>query len=299
MLLILSDILLAILFILAFKKAGKKALLSFFIAFILSTLIKYLTNVSRPIGYGYSFPSRHTTMAFSLAYYLDPKFYLLALLTGVLRILSGYHRIEDIIVGAILGYLISHTLNNLKDLDERILKNKGFVVRKFIHIILTSFFILLILIGFYELIPFASLFLMILYTLTYYIFKVRIVAEVTKIARKNFEEKIPIGVYSLLFSVFIASLLGLGNLTLLLLLFLADAFAAFYGKFFGKHKILNKNLEGSLAGFLLLFIILYPINLYLAIFFSLGFLLIDLLHIPDDNFAYLLLILLKGFLKII
>ncbi len=299
MLLYLSDLLLAILFILAFKKARNKALLSFLVSFTLATLIKHLTNVPRPTGYGYSFPSRHTTIAFSLAYYLNPKFYSLALLVGILRVLANYHRIEDIIIGAILGYLISHTLNNLKNLSKKIIENEGFVVRKYIHVILTSFFIFLTLFGLYQLIPIISLILIIIYTLAYYVFKLKIITEITNIAKKDFEEKIPIGVYSLLFSIFIASFLGLESLILLLLLFLADAFAAFYGKLFGKYKIFNKSIEGSLAGFLLLFIILYPINPCLATLFSVGFLLIDLLHIPDDNFAYLLLILLKEFLKII
>jgi undecaprenyl-diphosphatase len=67
------------------------------------------------INDSYSFPSGHATIAFTLATvlaYKEPKykywFYLLAILIALSRIYLGKHYPFDVIVGAILGYLLGH-----------------------------------------------------------------------------------------------------------------------------------------------------------------------------------------------
>lgn len=62
----------------------------------------------------YSFPSGHATLMFALAatmYAYDKKAGLflavLAILTGIARVLAGVHYWYDILAGAVLGYIVS------------------------------------------------------------------------------------------------------------------------------------------------------------------------------------------------
>jgi undecaprenyl-diphosphatase len=62
----------------------------------------------------YSFPSGHATLMFALAatmYAYDKKaglfLAILAILTGIARVLAGVHYWYDIVAGAVLGYVVS------------------------------------------------------------------------------------------------------------------------------------------------------------------------------------------------
>ena len=112
---------------------------SFIIAFLSVAMIKNITSRPRPfaanfqpipINYptDYSFPSGHATISFASATLLsvfDKKrkkyFYLIAVLIAFSRVYLGYHYVSDVIVGSLLGWLISSiVLLKLKRKNEEI-----------------------------------------------------------------------------------------------------------------------------------------------------------------------------------
>ncbi|MGB9607113.1 MAG: phosphatase PAP2 family protein [bacterium] len=92
-------------------RAGNDCLNAFLTAGTSSLGLKYLTHCKRPNGESYdSFPSGHTTVAFSTAgvlshYYPKNKFifYLLAIGVAVARVQCRAHYTRDVIGGAIVG----------------------------------------------------------------------------------------------------------------------------------------------------------------------------------------------------
>jgi hypothetical protein len=85
----------------------------------LTQYIKLLTNVTRPNGKSYAFPSGHTSEAFTSAAvlynetidynpWLAYSGYLFATATGILRITNNWHWISDVLVGAGLGMLVAN-----------------------------------------------------------------------------------------------------------------------------------------------------------------------------------------------
>ncbi|MCS7134868.1 MAG: phosphatase PAP2 family protein [Candidatus Aenigmarchaeota archaeon] len=96
-------------------------LLTFILSYYLAELIKNIVKSPRPcVGLtncpqGYSFPSRHTLIAFALttAFMLETKnkilsslFAVTSIFIGALRVVTLAHRPEDVIVGAILGIIV-------------------------------------------------------------------------------------------------------------------------------------------------------------------------------------------------
>ncbi|GAB3202800.1 phosphatase PAP2 family protein [Pontibacter aydingkolensis] len=82
---------------------------------------KKITDIDRPNGKSYAFPSGHTTYAFTIATFMDKEFrhkspwvsitsYTLAGATGVLRVLNDAHWMADVLAGAGVGILSVNTV---------------------------------------------------------------------------------------------------------------------------------------------------------------------------------------------
>lgn len=82
---------------------------------------KKLTNIERPNGKPYAFPSGHTAYAFTIATFMDKEFrhkspwvsvvsYGIAGGTGVLRVLNNAHWMSDVLAGAGVGILSVNTV---------------------------------------------------------------------------------------------------------------------------------------------------------------------------------------------
>jgi membrane-associated phospholipid phosphatase len=74
-------------------------------------VLKYTVHSTRPCGGSHSFPSGHTTSAFSAAAYVQQRygatesipFYALAGVTGYERVHTHHHRAGDVLTGAGIG----------------------------------------------------------------------------------------------------------------------------------------------------------------------------------------------------
>lgn len=82
---------------------------------------KKLTDIDRPNGKPYAFPSGHTAYAFTIATFMDKEFrhkspwvsvvsYSIAGGTGVLRVLNNAHWMSDVLAGAGVGILSVNTV---------------------------------------------------------------------------------------------------------------------------------------------------------------------------------------------
>ena len=81
--------------------------------------LKYATHKTRPNGSGHSFPSGHTTFAFTNATVLYNEFretspvvaysgYAFAITTGTFRMVNNKHWFSDVLVGAGIGMLVTN-----------------------------------------------------------------------------------------------------------------------------------------------------------------------------------------------
>lgn len=121
------------LFILS-RDAGLTTFLGLCLSATATHLLKLIFSVPRPAVDNlveistYSFPSGHTTVAFSLAVLLSDinqslKNYLfgIAVLVGLSRIYLGVHYLTDVIAGALIGYIVSKIF--LEKFSDNILSN--------------------------------------------------------------------------------------------------------------------------------------------------------------------------------
>ncbi len=109
------------------RKATRVSLLvSLFVAAVLVYFLKVFYADPRPCAgldwceSGYGFPSGHATLAFTLATHtFGTKYFyaflLLATLVALSRVAAGVHSFEQVVAGAILGFVVSTSVNILLD----------------------------------------------------------------------------------------------------------------------------------------------------------------------------------------
>lgn len=104
------------LFIMGRRKQAYLSALTLVVSAGLSEGLKYVFNVPRPVSsidYSPSFPSSHATISFSEARILkiNKILFVLGLAFAAFvsfgRVYTGFHTWEDVVAGAILGYVIS------------------------------------------------------------------------------------------------------------------------------------------------------------------------------------------------
>ncbi len=121
----------------------KYLLLSQLITSIITHTLKQTTKVTRPDGTPFSFPSGHTSFAFSSASVLfweykdtHPIFattgFLFSTTTGAMRVLNNRHWVSDVLVGAGIAILTTNiiyrieTLKNWNPFEKKTKKVKDF-----------------------------------------------------------------------------------------------------------------------------------------------------------------------------
>ena len=95
----------------------------------ISELLKATITKTRPDGDPYSFPSGHSTIAFTNAAVLQNEFqetstvyaysgYAFAATTGVFRMLNNKHYVSDVLVGAGIGILVTQLVYHFEPLKN-------------------------------------------------------------------------------------------------------------------------------------------------------------------------------------
>ena len=111
---------------------AKEFIVSMGTSFILTHSLKRTINKVRPNGSDYSFPSGHTSAAFTGAAFIDKNYglkygipaYLLASYVGWSRVYANKHDYADVIGGAVIGIGSNYLLINL--LNEKININTSY-----------------------------------------------------------------------------------------------------------------------------------------------------------------------------
>ena len=99
--------------------AGRTSLAAMAATGVLNTVMKGAVNDPRPNGGDYGYPSGHTSMSVALGTSLHSSYgwkvsvpvYLLAGLVAFQRLDSGAHDLDDVFVGAALGFIVSRQVH--------------------------------------------------------------------------------------------------------------------------------------------------------------------------------------------
>ena len=109
------------------KAFGSDMIRAHFFNGLVTVSMKGLINRTRPNGASYSYPSGHTSTAFTTAgvinHHYGPKWgipaFVLAGYVGLSRLQENKHYATDIIAGAVIGTYISYKISNRKNSDEK------------------------------------------------------------------------------------------------------------------------------------------------------------------------------------
>ncbi|MEZ6015065.1 MAG: phosphatase PAP2 family protein [Planctomycetota bacterium] len=105
--------------------AGRTAFASMATSSVLTTALKVLVDAERPNGGRHGYPSGHTALSMALASTLQTSYgwevglplYLLSGLVAFQRMDSGAHDIDDVIVGAAIGYLSARQVHRSRHFE--------------------------------------------------------------------------------------------------------------------------------------------------------------------------------------
>ncbi|MCD4739974.1 phosphatase PAP2 family protein [archaeon] len=234
-----------------------KFLLGTVFAALLNESLKNLFAVERDFGFGYAFPSFHAQMIFFLAVFasLEDKrlsWLLLpvALWVSVSRVVLGYHRVEEVFVGALIGVIIAIwfyrvTLKKifLNELGRQLIHLSGFLLVPIV--LLTS--------------NITGGFLCAFIALIAYVGPKTGIKRLVSFFKRSKEKGYSGAVFFFIASGFVLFLFPTAfALAGIIVLSVGDAMSTLFGKHFGRVKIFrSKTLVGALA----CFVSSYPIIL--------------------------------------
>ncbi|MFN3910372.1 MAG: phosphatase PAP2 family protein [Candidatus Anstonellaceae archaeon] len=271
----------------------KKLLFFTAITFIVSISLKSLFAVSRPCAKlnlsfcqeGYSFPSSHSAVSFSLLFFslFNKNFFLtliFSLFISYSRIFLFAHTLIDVVGGFIIAFFVFYFLF-FENLKEKILwKNEGNeMIRQSIHLLFgaLSLFFLFVFGKDFSILGLSLLFFiaLIFFYLKLSNFSIWFIEKFLFLAERKYS--VPgFGVLTLLIG-FLYSLTFFDfpqNFFLIYFLAIADVFSTLIGKKFGKTPFpLNnkKTIEGSVAFFLSFvpFLLFFPsLQIFLSLIFA-------------------------------
>ena len=108
--------------IILFRKRNKLMFLwlSLVLSFLVATILKILVARERPDlalipEDSFSFPSRHAAIAFTILPFMFKEtklwyWWIIVIVIGLSRLISGVHYLSDVIAGALIGYYIGYFL---------------------------------------------------------------------------------------------------------------------------------------------------------------------------------------------
>lgn len=269
-------------------KFTEKFALAFTFNTLLNFFLKYLLLIPRPLASinSPSMPSLHAQTVFFVAMFFSKKFpvasilfFILAIIIGISRVELGFHRVEEVIVGAAIGIIIGH-LAYIKKMKSF---SPGEMVRQTIHFIGIAVIPLSM---FFPPQQFWA-FVQILIVLALIVMGTEKYGTLKKLQRKNED-------------IYLRAVLFVSSMALTWIIFpfhiasaaiialcIGDSMSTIYGKHFGKTPIpysKNKTIEGSIAMFMSTYVILFfLLGREIALLIALLATVVESLPRIDDN----------------